>query len=202
MQEEQNCSSCFFCCFMQENGPFASKDKRNLLFCRYNNCKLKYTLNLWCEAHELRGALWVYPKGVNSLQERRSGGGDVSFLMNDTAEQMPRELLIGNKSSSQTIRVDEICYAECSGHKITLSVQKMRIEYYGRIHDLEMLLQPGFFRIHKGYLVNMDYVRRYSRNGVYMEDGSRLNISKYRYRNFVETYTQYIAEKSRQNAEH
>lgn len=55
-------------------------------------------------------------------------------------------------------------------------------------------LKPDFFRIHKGYLVNIKYVERYDRTEVKMRNGDSLLISKYKYQDFVKRYLEYILE--------
>lgn len=71
-------------------------------------------------------------------------------------------------------------------------LQQEKIEYYDKISQLESQLKPDFFRIHKGYLVNMKYVERYDRTEVRMKNGDSLLISKYKYHNFVKSYKEYI----------
>ena len=58
----------------------------------------------------------------------------------------------------------------------------------------ESELKPDFFRIHKGYLVNIKYVERYDRTEVKMRNGDSLLISKYKYQDFVKRYLEYILE--------
>ena len=69
-----------------------------------------------------------------------------------------------------------------------------KIEYYDKISSLESELKPDFFRIHKGYLVNIKYVERYDRTEVKMRNGDSLLISKYKYQDFVKRYLEYISE--------
>lgn len=52
---------------------------------------------------------------------------------------------------------------------------------------------PDFFRIHKGYLVNIKYVERYDRTEVKMKRGQSADI-KYKYQDFVKRYLEYISE--------
>ena len=68
----------------------------------------------------------------------------------------------------------------------------LKIAYYGKISELEKELQKNFFRVHKGYLINMKYVERYSRKEVQMKNGDMLLISKYKYQDFVKAYLGYI----------
>ena len=90
--------------------------------------------------------------------------------------------------------VDDIYYIESSNRKVTLYLRHEKIEYYDKISSLESELKPDFFRIHKGYLVNIKYVERYDRTEVKMRNGDSLLISKYKYQDFVKRYLEYISE--------
>lgn len=106
----------------------------------------------------------------------------------------PREILVRNGNVTRKVLVDDIYYIESSNRKIIVFMQSGKIECYGKIGELENELKEGFFRIHKGYLVNMKYVERYSRTEVLMKDGSSLLISKYKYQDFIKAYLGYISE--------
>lgn len=69
-----------------------------------------------------------------------------------------------------------------------------KIESYGKISEMESALGESFFRIHRGYLINMKYVERYNRTEVRMENGSSLLISKYKYQDFIKAYLEHISE--------
>ena len=106
----------------------------------------------------------------------------------------PKEILVRNNSRIRAVPADDSYYIESSNRKVILYMKDGVTEYYDKIGELEELLKPGFFRIHKGYLINMKYVRKYSRTEVFMENGDRLPISKYKYQNFVKAYENYISE--------
>ncbi|MDE6026388.1 MAG: LytTR family DNA-binding domain-containing protein [Lachnospiraceae bacterium] len=106
----------------------------------------------------------------------------------------PREILVRNGNVTRNISVDDIYYVESSNRKIIVVMQDETIECYGKIGDLEHELQKDFFRIHKGYLVNMKYVERYNRAEVRMKNGISLIISKYKYQDFIKAYLKYISE--------
>ena len=94
----------------------------------------------------------------------------------------------------QKLAVSDIYYIESSNRKVTLYLRHEKIEYYDKISSLESELKPDFFRIHKGYLVNIKYVERYDRTEVKMRNGDSLLISKYKYQDFVKRYLEYISE--------
>lgn len=109
----------------------------------------------------------------------------------------PREILVKDGNITRSIPADDIYYIESNNRKIIIAMRDEKIECYGKISGMERELQEGFFRTHRGYLVNMKYVERYSRTEVQMKNGSRLLISKYKYQEFVRTYLTYLAEDAR-----
>lgn len=109
----------------------------------------------------------------------------------------PRKILVRDGNITRNIPVEDIYYIESNNRKIIIAVGDEKIECYGKIGGMERELQEDFFRTHRGYLVNMKYVERYSRTEVQMKDGSRLLISKYKYQDFVKAYLGYLAEDGR-----
>ena len=110
--------------------------------------------------------------------------------------QTGKEITVGNGANMQTIKADDIFYIESSNHKIFICLEDKKIEHWGKISDLEQELNPEFFRIHKGYLVNLKQIEGYDRTEVCMKNGNKLLISKYKYQDFVKAYLQYISEES------
>ena len=106
----------------------------------------------------------------------------------------PREILIRNGNVTRKVPADDIYYIESNNRKIMVFLQDEEIGCYGKISEMENELREGFFRIHRGYLVNMKYVERYSRTEVQMKNGKRLLISKYKYQDFIKAYLEYISE--------
>ena len=106
----------------------------------------------------------------------------------------PKEILVRDGNVTRKVPADDIYYIESSNRKIILFMQGGEIECYGKIGELENELKEGFFRIHKGYLVNMKYVERYSRTEVFLKNGISLLISKYKYQDFIKAYLGYISE--------
>jgi len=69
------------------------------------------------------------------------------------------------------------------------------VEYYGKISDLEGMLGGDFFRVHRAFLINLNYVVRYEADGITLKKGY-VNISKANYPHFVKRFLQYTAEKT------
>ena len=118
---------------------------------------------------------------------------EYQYLMAKKKEK-PKEVLVRNGNRTRSVSADDIYYIESSNRKVTLYLRHEKIEYYDKISSLESELKPDFFRIHKGYLVNIKYVERYDRTEVNMRNGDSLLISKYKYQDFVKRYLEYISE--------
>lgn len=91
-------------------------------------------------------------------------------------------------NTNKTISLDSIYYIESSNHKVVLHLKDGEFTCYAKIRDLELELQDRFFRIHKGYLVNLSYVNGYSKTEVTLTNGENLLLSKYKYQDFVKAY--------------
>jgi two-component system LytT family response regulator/two-component system response regulator LytT len=104
----------------------------------------------------------------------------------------PKSLLIKVGAATRKIFIDDIEYVESEKRKNIIHLKNENLIYYGLMEDLEQTLTKGFFRIHKGYLVNMKYVEKYDRIQLWMRSGDCLLISKYRYAEFVKAYIEFL----------
>ena len=110
-----------------------------------------------------------------------------------TAREKPGPVLtLQSANASKTVPLDSICYIESSNHKVELHLKDGEFACYAKIGDLEVELQDQFFRIHKGYLVNLSYVDGYSKSEVTLTNGERLLLSKYKYQDFVKAYLRFL----------
>lgn len=107
-------------------------------------------------------------------------------------QQKKKVILIKVGNISRTIITDDIRYIESEKRKNIIHLQDEEITYYGLLSELEQELTKDFFRVHKGYLINMKYVEKYDRTQVWMQGGDCLLISKYRYTDFVHAYLKYL----------
>ena len=103
-----------------------------------------------------------------------------------------RVLLIKQGSEVRKVQTDEILYVESEKRKNIVHMQGEEIVYYGSIGELEKELPDDFFRIHKGYLINMRYIEKYDRSQLWVRGGDCLLISKYRYADFVNAFIHYL----------
>ena len=81
--------------------------------------------------------------------------------------------------------LEEIVYFEVQQHTVTLFVQKEQVVSYrfnAALSDIEAQLEnKGFLRIHKSYLVNMRYLRRFQCREALLTNGETLRVSEKSY---------------------
>ena len=107
------------------------------------------------------------------------------------AEQKKKTLVIQYGSESRAVPIQGIYYIESRNHKVVLYLKDGELEYYEKIGRLEEELQGQFFRIHRGYLVNLAYVEGYDKTEVTLTNGISLPLSK-RYEDFAAAYLQFV----------
>lgn len=80
--------------------------------------------------------------------------------------------------------VHGIRYFASEGRRTHIISDEGSDAFYKKLDDVEHIIRDKgcrFLRIHKSYLVNMNYVACCSRRSVTLTSGERLNISKYEY---------------------
>ena len=111
-------------------------------------------------------------------------------------EQRKKKLVIQYAGEGRAIPLNDIYYMESQNHNIVLYLKSGKLEYYGKIGDLEEELAGQFYRIHRGYLINLFHVEGYDKTEVRMANGDKLLLSRYKYDGFVQAYIDYISEES------
>ena len=110
--------------------------------------------------------------------------------------QLSHALTLQSAGTSRTVPLDNIYYIESSNHKVVLHLKDGEFSCYAKIRDLEAELGDQFFRVHKGYLVNLAYVEGYSKTELTLTNGEKLLISKYKYPDFVKAYLRFVKKRA------
>ena len=117
------------------------------------------------------------------------------ILTEDDKPSAENSLMIKNGDQVFLVPFRMIMYVESSGRLQHIHVsgqyrgqQEEEVIYPGSMDDLELQLPKSFYRIHRGFIVNMRYIVGYAKTGVELSDGSQLLISRYKYKEFVEKY--------------
>lgn len=109
-------------------------------------------------------------------------------------ESKKQYIMVYAKGVHTKIALDDIVYAEVFNRKIMIHTHNEKIEYYGRLSELEKQLGEDFFRPHRGYLIHFKYVEKYDASTIYMGKGQAL-MAKQNYPEFVRRYLKYNKRK-------
>ena len=82
------------------------------------------------------------------------------------------------QSERYVIKINKIKYIEGYKRHITVYTNTEAFEAIGKIPDMQKILEPyGFIRTHQGFLVNMDYIKRFDINDVILFDNTKVMLS-------------------------
>ncbi len=99
-------------------------------------------------------------------------------------------LMITTGGKHIAVNPKDIVYAEVYNRRVLLHTVNEDIEYYGKLKELWAKAGDDFYRPHRAYLVNFNYVRKYDATTIYLEKGQAL-LAKQNYREFVKRYLHY-----------
>ena len=93
------------------------------------------------------------------------------------------------------VPLDEIAYCEVLGRKVYLHKRDGSVtDYYDRLEDLERRLDGRFFKCHRSYLVNLDYVRGRRTGQAVLVRGEAVPVSRLRERELTQALLRYLKE--------
>lgn len=101
------------------------------------------------------------------------------------------------------LRIRDILYIESQLRKVSVHMRKTKgsnkgkeYSYYATMTDLENQLEAqGFLRIHKSYIVNMRFIRRFVNKEVLLDDGTSLSVGE---KNYAEKKNKFLVWKGYQ----
>ncbi|MCI9079116.1 MAG: LytTR family transcriptional regulator [Lachnospiraceae bacterium] len=101
-------------------------------------------------------------------------------------------LLLKTKSRNIAVNKDNIMYVESHRRKKEIHMTDGVIEIYATMDELNYRLGNGFYQCHRGYIVNMAHVRKYSCDSIMVSSGELVYMSKEKYNGFKNSYTLYF----------
>lgn len=102
-------------------------------------------------------------------------------------------LLVRQGGAWQVIPFDRIVFCEVIDRKVYLHLRDGRVvDYYERLEILSEKLDSRFFRCHRSYLVNLQYVERYEEGAAQLAGGARIPVSRLRSSAFSGAVMQYL----------
>lgn len=119
-----------------------------------------------------------------------------SFIKKYNSEKY---ILLYNEDEDKVCRIaeKEIIYAEADNIYSKVRTDKTYYKFKGTLLKLEHILKSDFFyRAHRSYLVNFNYVKNYFRYEIHFENNERACLSKAKYSDFQKEYIDFIKRKN------
>ena len=120
----------------------------------------------------------VFRRAGRELEKRKSKRRETVFIK--------------TRNRSFSLEKDSILYIESRGKKVEIHTTGETIEAYASMNEMEGQLGGGFFRCHRGYLVNMAYVAEYDSESITLNNGEYVYLAKEKYGEFVKAYMRYL----------
>lgn len=94
---------------------------------------------------------------------------------------------------THVLQVQQIRYAEVSGHRVTLHTDSGVLTFRGSLKDICAML-PGrwFCAPHQSYLVNLLHVRSIAKEAVLLDDGTSIPLSRRRQAEFMQAFHAFL----------
>lgn len=111
-------------------------------------------------------------------------------------QKMSKNLVVKRSNSCEVISLSKIIYFEVIGRKIFIHQNNGTvIDYYDRLNELEKQVDKRFFRCHRSYLVNLDYVHSYSLGQIILPQGNIVPVSRLREKDFHKALLYHMRER-------
>ncbi len=133
----------------------------------------------------------VLRNAVKELEDRKNK--EIKSLKKEVPS-----LIVTTGGKHIAVHLEDIVYAEVFDRKVILHTVDIDVEYYGKMKELEAKAGDDFYRSHRAYLVNFNYIRKYDATTIYLEKGQAL-MAKQNYKEFVKAYLRYNQRKERKN---
>lgn len=127
--------------------------------------------------------------------QRKDFDHTLERLMDSMEKAELDKLLIQIGNENHIIRFDEILYCEVIDRKIYLHLDTgNKLEYYDRMDNLAEKLDNRFYRCHRSYMINLQYLESYKRGYACMEGGHEIPVSRLRGKDFSHVVLRFMKE--------
>lgn len=133
------------------------------------------------EGYEVQAFRYVLKRDIDNDLEPNL----LLALKNLNRETLPIQI----NGEVKNLLLDDILYLEVQQHNVTAVMRQqtqdkkqMEYNFYASLSELEQRLEPqGFLRIHKSYLVNMKYIKKFQCREALLTNGISLRVGEKSY---------------------
>ena len=126
-----------------------------------------------------------------SARQKRENSGNVSKLDTTAVDG------VAAVPEVKLIPLADIVYGEVLGRKVYLHLRDgSTVDYYEKLENLEHQVDGRFFRCHRSYLVNLDFVLGCGGGRVTLPQGTEIPVSRLREQDFTQALLRRMRERS------
>ena len=133
--------------------------------------------------YEVQAFRYILKRDMGEVLER--------YLM-QAMEQLAEDreyLCLRDRVETAELPLDEIVYLEVIDHEVSVHSENALHSVHATLSGLEKQLENrGFLRIHKSYLVNMRFIRKFRSRECLLSDGTTLAVSEKNYAHQKQKY--------------
>lgn len=89
-----------------------------------------------------------------------------------------KAMMLTSRAAVSRVRIKDIVYCEVFNHQTVIHTMTDQYSYSGTLDSLEQELDNRFFRCHRSYLVNLDYIVTMEPGAAVLAEGSKIFISR------------------------
>ena len=117
-------------------------------------------------------------------------------VLRSLEQRASEDIVIQRGTGCEVVLLSDIVYCEVLGRKIYLHKSDGTVsDYYDKLEDLERRVDGRFFKCHRSYLVNLDYVRGCQDGQVLLSQGERIPASRLRERDLTQALLRHMKER-------
>ena len=132
-------------------------------------------------------------KPLDSGHFKRTMDRAIKLLEQRTA----KNIVVQRGTSCEIVSFAQIVYCEVQGRKVYIHQSDGTIiDYYDKLEDLEQRMDGRFFRCHRSYLVNLDYIRGCNAGQVMLSQGGKIPVSRLRERDLTQALLRHMKERN------
>ena len=120
----------------------------------------------------------------------------VRYITDKSAAQ---KLNVPTGDSETAVNINDITYLEVLGHDVLIHLanSKQHIKSYGTLLSFEnQLINRGFIRTHKSFLVNLKYIYSIDSKDIILDDKTVIPMSRYKAESVKEKWGEYLRKEA------
>lgn len=191
---ESDCNFDLFFLDIQMEQPDGMETAKMLRQCGNHSLLIFVTVLKECvfDAFEVEAYDYLI-KPLDGKRFRRTMDRAVKAL----EQRMEKNIIIRRGMSCEVIPLAQIIYCEVQGRKVYIHQNDGKItDYYERLNDFEQRVDERFFRCHRSYLVNLEYVRGNYAGRITLSQGGQIPVSRLREQELTQALLHYMKERN------